>query len=147
MSFTTEIRPPSCEDRVRGCYSASRLKDEVDKCDLLCSLCHAELHDLEYDQARKLDSFTAKPAVPVLQKECPVCNGVFKTKVGVKIHCSNTCRGMADRKAERPSKEGLQELLESTNYCAIGRLYGVSDKAVRKWAEKYGLLQNAYNGS
>lgn len=38
----------SCEGRIRAW---NKLKDEADKCDLLCSLCHAKLHDAEYEQS------------------------------------------------------------------------------------------------
>jgi len=33
----------------------------------------------------------------------------------------------------RPSKEQLLKEVEETNYCAVGRKYGVSDSAIRKW--------------
>jgi Zn finger protein HypA/HybF involved in hydrogenase expression len=33
----------------------------------------------------------------------------------------------------RPSVEQLLSEIEETNYCAVGRKYGVSDNAVRKW--------------
>jgi len=33
----------------------------------------------------------------------------------------------------RPSEEQLLREIEETNYCAVGRKYGVSDNAIRKW--------------
>jgi len=33
----------------------------------------------------------------------------------------------------RSSKEQLLQEIKETNYCAVGRKYGVSDNAVRKW--------------
>lgn len=44
------------------------------------------------------------------------------------------------RKVKRPSKEELKDLLSDTSYCAIGRMYGVTDNAVRKWAKCYNLI-------
>lgn len=38
-----------------------------------------------------------------------------------------------NRKVERPSRAKLMAELEATSYCAVGRKYGVSDNAVRKW--------------
>lgn len=38
-----------------------------------------------------------------------------------------------------PSKEKLEELLKSNSMSAIGRLYGVSGNAVKKWKKKYEL--------
>jgi uncharacterized protein YjcR len=37
------------------------------------------------------------------------------------------------RKVERPSREQLQADLETMSFLAVGRKYGVSDNAVRKW--------------
>lgn len=39
------------------------------------------------------------------------------------------------RKVERPSKEELADLIESHSWTALGRQFGVSDNAVRKWAK------------
>ena len=41
------------------------------------------------------------------------------------------------RKVERPSHEQLLEDLRSTSFLAVGRKYGVSDNAVRKWLRWY----------
>jgi transposase-like protein len=46
-----------------------------------------------------------------------------------------------DRKVDRPPKEQLIELMEQkTSWVQMGRMFGVSDNAVRKWAKKYDLL-------
>lgn len=41
------------------------------------------------------------------------------------------------RKVERPPYERLLEEIEATSYLAVGRKYGVSDNAVRKWVRWY----------
>jgi transposase-like protein len=41
------------------------------------------------------------------------------------------------RKVERPSYEELIFDIEETSYVAVGRKYGVSDNAIRKWLEQY----------
>ncbi len=41
------------------------------------------------------------------------------------------------RKVERPPYEQLLEEIEATSYSAVGRKYGVSDNAVRKWVRFY----------
>jgi len=40
----------------------------------------------------------------------------------------------------RPSKEELKALLTEESYSAIGRRFGVSDNAVRKWVLRFGLV-------
>lgn len=41
------------------------------------------------------------------------------------------------RKVERPPYKQLLEEIEATSYLAVGRKYGVSDNAVRKWVRFY----------
>ncbi len=61
------------------------------------------------------------------------------------FYCNRTCYNLASRKVSRPNAEELNSLLEQIgNWSAIGRLYGVSDNAVRKWAKQYGLLSSPY---
>ena len=50
--------------------------------------------------------------------------------------------GFESRKVERPTKEQLAEDIINLSWTAIGKKYGVSDNATRKWARKYGLLGN-----
>jgi hypothetical protein len=70
-------------------------------------------------------------------------------KYGSQRYCSHGCgtrwdrsqlRGVPKpdlRKAERPPYEKLMAEIEATSYCAVGRKYGVSDNAVRKWVRFY----------
>lgn len=46
-----------------------------------------------------------------------------------------SCIGIATRKASRPSYEDLVVQVAELGYSATGRLYGVSDNAVRKWLD------------
>lgn len=43
------------------------------------------------------------------------------------------------RRAERPDKETLQNLITTKPFVQIGKMYGVSDNAVRKWCKAYDL--------
>lgn len=87
---------------------------------------------------------------------CPNCNsmldthcvgkkGVGKIKTDIKKRSEYfTNRDykprIEHRKVVRPTKNELMVLLKETSFCAIGRKYGVSDNAVRKWAKQYGIL-------
>jgi len=70
--------------------------------------------------------------------------------VGKKFNCSgskikNICkhlniplptlqeRAFSMRKCTRPSKEELTKLLEKTSYVQVGKMFNVSDNAIRKW--------------
>ena len=58
-----------------------------------------------------------------------------------KKYCSHECRGFHLRKIEdRPTKEELEKMIEEMSWVAIGKKYGVSDNAVRKWARAYKII-------
>lgn len=56
-----------------------------------------------------------------------------KTKTGKCLKCS----GFAARKAVRPSKNELEDLVTRLPMTRIGKMYGVSDNAVKKWCADY----------
>jgi len=78
-------------------------------------------------------------------RSCEGCGTEFAVKYRSHRYCSRECgvrwdrselRGkpiLQSRKAERPPYEKLLEEIEETSYLAVGRKYGVSDNAVRKW--------------
>lgn len=37
-------------------------------------------------------------------------------------------------------KEELESLIKEKSFCEIGRIYNISDNAIRKWCKKYNLL-------
>ena len=64
--------------------------------------------------------------------KCIGCNKLldYKNKSG---YC-RLCYNIQQRKIKnRPSKSELLKLLVTNSYCAIGRIYGVSDNTIRKW--------------
>lgn len=50
------------------------------------------------------------------------------------------CNSIYSRKVKRPTKEELEELLVNNNFCQLGRMFGVSDNAIRKWCKAYGIV-------
>jgi hypothetical protein len=54
-------------------------------------------------------------------------------------YCSSECAAFGSRVTTRPTKEELIELISKHSLCAIGRKYGVSDNAVRKWRTAYNI--------
>lgn len=48
-----------------------------------------------------------------------------------------------NKKVERPSKEELIRLLKQYNFVKVGKIYGVSDNAVRKWCDAYNISRKA----
>lgn len=68
---------------------------------------------------------------------CPICDGSMKTK---KSPMCRKCADLKHRKANRPAKETLIELLSNHSMLKLGKMFGVSDNAVRKWAKKYEII-------
>jgi hypothetical protein len=80
-------------------------------------------------------------------RECARCGELFAPRRPSHRYCSRYCGIRHDkarrgpkpqtRKVDRPSHEQLLADLESMNFVAVGRKYGVSDNAVRKWLRWY----------
>lgn len=104
-----------------------RLKPELDKCDLLCANCHAELHFEEIDSVLKVKRLK--------QKQCAVCKSAFMPSNSKQKCCSRICGRLSQRRiSNRPTPEKLKELIATSSYAAVGRTYNVSDNTIRKWA-------------
>ena len=65
----------------------------------------------------------------------------FETKEYEQRYCTRECSHLSQRKTSRPSKSELKKLIDSNfGWTQMGKMFGVSDNAVRKWAKKYGLI-------
>jgi hypothetical protein len=78
----------------------------------------------------------------VVDQLCERCGTVFRPKTARRRFCSRECgmrwerRGRprpGARKVQRPPYEVLVREVEALGWSAVGRKYGVSDNAVRKW--------------
>jgi hypothetical protein len=90
-----------------------------------------------------------KNRIERVRRECLRCHKAFVPRDARQRYCSRECgcrwdraklRGKpipASRKVERPPYEKLLAEIEATSYLAVGRKYGVSDNAVRKWVRFY----------
>jgi hypothetical protein len=87
-----------------------------------------------------------KNLLPRERRSCLHCGAEFFAKYSSHRYCSHDCgvhsKGPRDprperRKVQRPTYEQLMAEVESMSFVAIGRKYGVSDNAVRKWIRWY----------
>jgi hypothetical protein len=109
---------------------------ELKKCIMLCSNCHKEEH--HQDMTATSQEFSVDPQMnlgPKSTGKCPSC----QTKVFGTKYCSHACSHDARRKVKRPNKNELGALIATTPLTKIGKKYGVSDNAIRKWANHYGI--------
>lgn len=101
-----------------------------------------KIEKLDYIQNLKsyIDNLlVTKPLIMVedikRQKNKSTC--VCGAEKEIKSRTCNKCRGLKDRKVERPSYEELIKEVSELGYCGTGRKYGVSDNAIRKWIKRY----------
>lgn len=76
-------------------------------------------------------------------RECPVCGDIV---INPRANfCSSSCAAIyRNKNSSRPSREELVEKFEKgESMLALGRLYGVSDNAVRKWCKTLGIDHKA----
>jgi hypothetical protein len=85
------------------------------------------------------DQYASVREIKQHDHECLVCHKNFSNGQKNGKYCSTACRSTASRKVERPSKEELEALYAVKSQRAIAIKYGVSDKAIEKWARAYGL--------
>ena len=107
-----------------------------------------EVHHINYDSSKNhlsnLALVTRKENVMwnyVVNREprinpCPVCS----MPMSPKANKCQTCHSFTTRKVERPTKEELILLIQENTWRDIGKSFGVSDNAVRKWAKNYNII-------
>ena len=106
----------------------------------ICPNCNSQLSTFAGRNNKKRKIKKGGMYIPVqnrkaTKKICPICNinEIMKTSKMCK-----DCRSKEKRK-NIPPKEELENLIYTTPFVKIGKIYGVSDNAVRKWCKSYGL--------
>jgi transposase-like protein len=79
-------------------------------------------------------------------RPCEHCGETFKAGHRTQRYCSHRCAGRGDgvqlahralRRVERPPYEQLLAEVQALGWSAVGRRYGVSHTAIRKWVRAY----------
>jgi hypothetical protein len=86
-----------------------------------------------------------KNLAPPEPRPCELCERFFVPRRAEQRFCSRFCGQRwphtytrpGARRVERPSYEQLRAEVEALGWSAVGRRYGVSDNAVRKWIRCY----------
>ena len=112
-------------------------KSEAEKCALVCSNCHRKIHANEVTLPNDYQRFDETLIPLELIKHgkiridnCPICGGPKQKKASF---CSLICTGTKARRVKRPSQTILIEESKTIGFEAMGRKYGVSGNAIRKW--------------
>jgi len=128
------------------------ITSELDKCDLLCCRCHREIHHVGIEDVSNSEYIPQiiRNQQRNIKTKCNYCDKEFEhSKNRSRKYCSLECRNLYQKQQiieksqkDYPSKEELQELINSIPWVSIGKIYGVSDNCVKKWAKKFGIVRN-----
>jgi ribosomal protein S27AE len=147
--FAAGLKEPRCEmcgqgelwrgarmalilDHINGVADDNRLENLR----ILCPNCNATL----------ATHCGRKNRLPPEPRDCKHCGEAFMPKHSRHWYCGPSCGQRAPcragtrpqtRRVERPPYEQLLAEIEATSWSAVGRRYGVSDNAVRKWVRQY----------
>jgi hypothetical protein len=102
---------------------------------------HAELHieSMAVGRFRKFGIVCCREYVTVSCAHCGRQLRRLASKTKSRNYCSTDCQRAGIRKVARPTTDELRTMLDTSSYEAIGRQFGVTGKAVKKWAVQYGL--------
>lgn len=119
-------------DHINGVHNDNR----IENLRIVCPNCNAGLDtfagkNIKVKKVKKVIKSESTKINPELIDKCSC--GEYKLKKSK--NCEN-CYHINSRKVERPPIEQLIKEVEEFGYSAIGRKYGVSDNAIRKWIKK-----------
>ena len=90
-------------------------------------------YNIEYSLTKIDGIYYCKTITPI--SICPRCGKVKSKNAKICIECAKK-----EQYKSVPDKEELKQVLyEKQNFCAVAKIYGVSDNAVRKWCKRYDL--------
>ena len=101
----------------------------------ICPNCGTQLETFTGRNIKRKNEITGKVKAERKTKICPVCK---KSKINMQSKMCMECR-TRERRKNIPSKEEIENLINKKPFNQIGKMYGVSDNAVRKWCIIYGI--------
>lgn len=101
----------------------------------ICPNCWSQLPQFTGKNNANREHYKSVVSLKRRKKICPVCNF---NEINV---ASKQCREcfLKERRKKIPKKEELEKVIYQKSFVQIGKQYGVTDNAVRKWCKQYGL--------
>jgi hypothetical protein len=107
----------------------------------LCPNCHSQTNTFRGRNRRIKNFCKCGTQICKESKFCLKCFPLSRThSVKVDLLKTKSTHPSWKRKVAWPSKEELQTLIQTTPTLQIAKKYGVSDNAIRKWCNNYGIV-------
>lgn len=118
-------------------------REELKKCILLCANCHREAHFGVINNEILISSYSEERAQEIdalveetkQRKLCKMCGSPISSGAEYCVQCAH----INSRVSERPNREQLKELIRQLPFTQIGKKFGVTDNAIRKWCKSMNL--------
>lgn len=121
------------------CHNLEKDLKEIQKCILLCANCHREVHDgfytEEYLEQKRIYDKSIVEELKKPEKHQYYCSSCKKEIANNKTGLCQKCL----REKNIISREELKSLIRNIPFTTIGKMFKVSDNAIRKWCKKYNL--------
>lgn len=119
--------------------------NRLENLQILCHNCHAQTNN--FRSRNKCKSNTSPERISkshvLEERECPVCHKIFKPQRKSQKFCSVECARQIQQSSELLSKDTMLSLCEKYNNIAeIANVLNVSRPTVRKYLERYDLLES-----
>lgn len=127
------------------CHDLEKDLQEISKCILVCANCHREIHDNLFSQEELVEKRIFNEDIAnELRKEkekktyfCKHCGkAIGQNKTGL---CNECYLKMRWEEKKYPDREELKSLIRNFPFTEIGKMYKVTDNAVKKWCRKFNL--------
>lgn len=105
----------------------------------ICPNCDRQLPTFAGRNPKAKISYSRSKDSNEITNHCIDCGAEISRSAIRCVECGHQSR----QTTERPSKEELYQEISNSNFSAVGRKYGVSDNAIRKWCKAYGLPTKA----
>lgn len=110
--------------------------DRLENLRWVCPNCDRQLSTFAGKNSNKKDKYNSRE-----QNYCLDCGKPISYEA---LRCEE-CAKIASRKIKRPEKEELYNILieNKGNFTLVGKLFNVSDNAIRKWCDSYNLPRHS----